>query len=139
MISTGYFRTSEGAAPDPDFPPRLVAGAEGSFVPLAEGVRFRPVFGRGMLLNYVYFEPHSQAPLHSHAEEQLGTVLEGELEFELAGERRVMRPGDTWVVPPHVPHAARTGDSGCVAIDVFSPPRSGVRELLERAQRDVGV
>lgn len=135
MTSGDYFRTSEGATPDPAFPPRLVGGEGLPSVPLAEGVRFRPVFGDRMLLNYVTFEPFSEAPLHSHSEEQVGTVLEGELEFELAGERRTMRPGDTWVVPPHVPHAARTGESGCLAIDVFSPPRAGVRELLERAER----
>lgn len=128
-----YFRADGGAAPDPDVPPRLVGADETPLVEVSPGLYFKPVFGQGLLLNEVHFAPHTEAPLHSHPEEQMGTVLEGELEFEMGGETRTMRRGDVWVVPPNVPHAARTGSTPCVALDVFSPPRGGLRELVERA------
>ncbi len=69
--------------------------------------------------------------MHQHPEEQIGTMLEGEYEFEMNGEKRMIRPGDVYVVPPNVPHAARTFDKGCVAVDIFSPPRSGFRAMLD--------
>ena len=71
--------------------------------------------------------------MHQHPEEQIGTMLEGEYEFEMNGEKRMIRPGDVYVVPPNVPHAARTYDKGCVAVDIFSPPRTGFREMLDQA------
>ena len=133
-LSTGYFSAgSEKGEPDPSFPPVFTGAAEVPFVNLGAGIRFKPIFGRNILFNYVYFEPHSEAPMHQHPEEQIGTMLEGEYEFEMNGEKRMIRPGDVYVVPPNVPHAARTYDKGCVAVDIFSPPRTGFREMLDQA------
>jgi quercetin dioxygenase-like cupin family protein len=41
-----------------------------------------------------------------------------------------MRPGDVAVIPPWVPHGARTLESSCFEVDMFTPPR---RTLLEHA------
>jgi quercetin dioxygenase-like cupin family protein len=97
------------------------------FVP---GLEFRPVLGERTMANFVFFEPHTEAPVHTHEEEQIVIVLDGEFEFELDGEVRTMRPGDVAVVPPWVPHGARTQDSRCTEVDVFNPPR---KTLLEHA------
>lgn len=133
--TAGYFQSEPTAAePDPSFPPVFATVEEIPFVTLSAGVRARPIIGRSLHINYVYFEPNAVAPLHQHSEEQAGTVLEGEMEFELNGERRILRPGDVYVAPPHVLHGARTYENGCVALDVFSPPRRGIRDLLEQAQ-----
>lgn len=120
--------------PDPSFPPAFTSVDEVPFVPLGPGIRFKPVFGKNLLLNHVYMEPHTLAPMHRHPEEQIGLMLEGEFELEMNGEKRIIRRGDIYVVPPHVPHAARSLDQGCVVVDVFSPPRSGFREMLERVK-----
>jgi quercetin dioxygenase-like cupin family protein len=100
-----------------------------SFLP---GLDFRPVLGEDTMVNFVRFAPHTEAPRHAHAEEQIVIVLEGEFDFELAGEVRTMRPGDVAVVPSWVPHGARTGDTACYEADVFNPPRE---TLLEHARR----
>ncbi len=129
----GYFAAGgEAGEPDPSFPHVFTGTAEIPFADLGEGLRFKPVFGRGLLLNHVYFAPHAVAPTHRHPEEQMGAVLEGELEFEIAGEKRIVRAGDIWVIPPHVPHSARALEHGCVALDIFAPPRSGFRAALEQ-------
>jgi quercetin dioxygenase-like cupin family protein len=99
------------------------------FVP---GLGFRPVLGERTMVNFVSFEPHTEAPMHVHGEEQIVLVLEGEFEFELDGDVRTMRAGDVAVVPSWVPHGARTHDSSCREIDVFNPPR---RSLLEHARK----
>ena len=127
-----YFKLDDAATePDPEFPPIFTSVDEIPYVNLGKGIRFKPIFGRNVLFNYVFFEPHTEAPMHQHAEEQIGTVLEGEYEFEMNGEKRMIRPGNVYVVPPNVPHAARTFEKGCFAIDIFSPPRSGFREMLD--------
>jgi quercetin dioxygenase-like cupin family protein len=122
----------EGAETDPSFPPIFTTRDDIPYVNLGKGIRFKPIFGRNLLFNYVFFEPHTEAPMHAHPEEQIGTMLEGEYEFEMNGEKRMIRPGDVYVVPPNVPHAARTYEKGCIAVDIFSPPRSGFQAMLDR-------
>jgi len=102
------------------------------FVP---GLEFRPVLGVNTMTNFVRFEPHTEAPVHVHEEEQIVIVLEGEFQFDLDGDVRTMRPGDVAVVPPWVPHGARTLDTGCYEVDVFNPPR---RTLLDHAAAQAG-
>ena len=63
-------------------------------------------------------------PEHSHPNEQLGFILQGKLRFTIGGETRELGPGDTYCIPADVPHQASTGPEGCVAVDIFSPPRA---------------
>jgi quercetin dioxygenase-like cupin family protein len=115
--------TSTGVFVDP----ATIASVE--FVP---GLRFQPTLGQNTLANLVTFEAHTEAPMHAHVEEQVVIVLDGEFEFTLDGETRTMRRGDIAVIPPWVPHGAVTGESTCVEVDVFSPPRT---TLLAHAER----
>ena len=97
---------------------------------MVPGLTFQPVLGDALMVNFVTFEPHTEAPLHWHDEEQITYVMDGEFEFTVAGETRIMRRGDAVAIPPNVPHGARTLDSSCVEIDVFHPPRRGVLEAM---------
>ena len=92
-------------------------------IELIPGLRFRPVAGERLLVNFASYEPGTTVPEHAHEEEQMTFVLEGEFEFTIAGETRTLTPGTVAHVPSFVPHAARTGETGCVQVDVFSPPR----------------
>jgi quercetin dioxygenase-like cupin family protein len=93
---------------------------------LAPGVWARPLFGDGAMLNLVELEPGAGVPVHSHSHEQLGHVLEGELELTIAGEQHVLAPGDAFQIPSGVEHAARS-ERGCVVMDVFQPVREEYR------------
>ena len=97
---------------------------------LVPGLRFQPVLGDNVMVNFVYFEPHTEAPLHWHDEEQVSFVIDGEFEFEVAGEKRILRRGQAVVIPPNVPHAARTSDTPCLEVDVFHPPRRGLLDAM---------
>lgn len=97
---------------------------------MVPGLSFQPVVGERLMVNFVTFEPRTEAPVHWHDEEQISFVLDGEFEFEVAGEKRILRRGDAVVIPPNVPHGARTHDSSCVEIDVFHPPRRGVLDAM---------
>jgi len=46
--------------------------------------------------------------------------------------RRVV-PGDVVVFPSDVPHSGRTLEKACRLIDIFSPPREGLREVIAGA------
>jgi quercetin dioxygenase-like cupin family protein len=129
---TPYFGPAYDYEIDPEFRPSyLNLERDVASLPVEPGVVVRPVLGRRMNMSFIYFAPHSVAPVHQHREEQIGTVLDGSLEFELAGETRLLRRGDVYVIPPDVPHGAVTGEERCVTLDVFSPPREGLRELVE--------
>src|SRR5919106_4309222 len=111
---------------------------EGSFlkwdeqkpIEVVPGLTFQPVLGDQLMANFVYFEPNTEAPLHWHIEEQISFVVDGEFEFEVAGEKRLLRRGEAGVIPPNVPHAARTFDTACLEVDVFYPPRQGLLDAM---------
>jgi quercetin dioxygenase-like cupin family protein len=119
---------------EPAHPGRYVNVDSINPVEFVPGLGFRPVLGDGAMVNFVSFEPGSEAPKHVHEEEQIVIVLDGEFEFSIDGDIRTMRPGDVAVIPPWVPHGARTLDSRCTEVDVFTPPR---RSLLEHAAAQV--
>ena len=103
-------------------------------IEMVPGLFFQPVVGDRVMANFVRFEPHTEAPMHWHEEEQISFVVDGELEFEVAGETRVLTRGQAVVIPPNVPHGARTHDGPCLEVDVFHPPRRGVLEAMGLAE-----
>lgn len=131
-MSSAHFSTEAGGTPTAQG--RYVEVAEVEPVEFVPGLEFRPVLGENTLTNFVRFEPHTEAPVHVHEEEQIVIVLEGEFEFSIDGDVRTMRPGDVAVIPPWVPHGARTLDTRCTEVDVFTPPR---RSLLQHAAAQV--
>ena len=79
-----------------------------------------------MMLIDVILEKDAVVPLHSHPHEQIGYLVSGRFLFELGDEQRELGPGDSWLVPPNVPHQV-TALEPSLAIDVFSPPREEYR------------
>ncbi|GAC1341262.1 MAG: hypothetical protein NVSMB29_11480 [Candidatus Dormibacteria bacterium] len=126
--SPKHFSTEAGGAPTA--PGRYVDVEAIRPVEFVPGLAFRPVLGERTMVNFVSFEPHTEAPVHVHEEEQIVLVIKGEMEFNVDGDVRVMHTGDVAVIPSWVPHGARTLDASCEEIDVFNPPR---RSLLDHA------
>lgn len=131
--SDSYFQKVERVLTDLPWDPAFESVERVVPLVVGEGVELRPVFGHGVMMSFVYMQPNSVAAVHAHPEEQMGTIIEGEYEFELNGVRRLCRRGDVYIVPPGVPHGARTFARPCIALDVFAPPRGGFRELWEAA------
>jgi quercetin dioxygenase-like cupin family protein len=104
-----------------------------SAVEFVPGLVFRPVVGNKLMANFVRFNPNTVAPVHTHEEEQITVMIEGEFEFDLGGDVRIMRPGMAAVVPPGLPHGARTRDTSCFEIDIFHPPRQALLELMRKS------
>jgi quercetin dioxygenase-like cupin family protein len=100
---------------------------------LAPGVSMRPLFGEGTMLNLLEFEAGAEVQSHSHPHEQLGHVLEGELELSIGGEVHILSPGDAYRIPGGTEHGARS-ERGCLVMDVFHPVREDYR--ARAADRD---
>ncbi|MBQ3192807.1 MAG: cupin domain-containing protein [Oscillospiraceae bacterium] len=62
------------------------------------------------------------APLHSHVHTQIAYVVEGIFDFEIAGEVRRVKKGDSMMLASNVPHGCKCLEAGIV-LDVFTPMR----------------
>jgi quercetin dioxygenase-like cupin family protein len=127
-MSNAHFSNEPGGTPTAKG--RFVNTKDIDPVEFVDGLEFRPVLTERSLVNFVHFDHNTEAPRHSHEEEQTVIVLEGEFEFDIDGDVRTLRPGDVAVVPAWVPHGAWTKDNTCLEVDVFTPPR---KSLLEHA------
>ncbi len=61
-------------------------------------------------------------PEHRHPHEQVATVLEGSLRFRIGDETRVVRSGESVVVPSDSEHEVEALEDSIV-LDLFAPPR----------------
>jgi quercetin dioxygenase-like cupin family protein len=126
--STRYFATNQGS--QTEGAGNWITWKDIEQIEMVPGLNFQPVLGDRLMVNFVSFEPQTEAPIHWHEEEQITFVIDGEFEFEVAGEKRILRRGDSVVIPPNVPHGARTYDSTCLEVDAFHPPRRGLLEAM---------
>ncbi len=68
--------------------------------------------------------PKTVVESHKHDMEQIGVVTKGSLVMIIAGEQRILTPGDSYRVPPGATHGARVFEEAAQVIDVWSPPRT---------------
>ncbi len=90
---------------------------------LFPGITVRTFWGDQMLCAIVDLDANVSLPLHSHPHEQAGVVLQGELELTVAGETRLLAPGDAYLIPGNVEHSAGAGSMPTRVMDIFSPVR----------------
>jgi quercetin dioxygenase-like cupin family protein len=65
-----------------------------------------------------------EVPLHQHPHEQIGVVLQGSVEVVIGDKKRVIGPGEGYLVPSNMKHGGHViGEESCVLLDVFSPIR----------------
>lgn len=96
-----------------------------------KGVHLRVLPGDKLMFGVVRFEPHSIVPTHQHPHEQIGIVLEGELELWINEDRRTLREGDVYLIPSNVPHGAETKNTICLVLDAFHPLRDEYVKLFQ--------
>lgn len=89
---------------------------------IVPGYRARFVHSDHMTLAYWDVDPGAALPEHSHPHEQVANVLEGKFELTVAGESRVLEPGQVAVIPSGVPHGGKAL-TPCRLLDVFHPTR----------------
>ena len=70
----------------------------------------------------VEFDKGGVGNLHQHFHSQITHVEKGVFEVEIGDEKKVLKAGDAFYIPPNVMHGAVCLEAG-VLIDVFSPVR----------------
>ena len=95
------------------------------------GVYLRILAGDALMFSIVRFDPNATVPTHQHPHEQMGFVLDGEMDLWVADERRHLARGDMYTIPSDVPHGAATQDATCVVVDVFHPLRDEYVKLFQ--------
>ncbi len=80
-------------------------------------------YGDGIMLVQFTFDAGMASWSHSHAHEQVGYVVSGEIDFVMEGKPTTrLRAGGSYYVPPHVKHNIVTF-APTVLIDAFAPMR----------------
>jgi quercetin dioxygenase-like cupin family protein len=100
-----------------------------------EGVTGRALHGERLTLALVELDANALVPEHSHDNEQAGILVEGSFEMRVGAETRVLARGDTWRIPPDVPHEVTVGPEGAVVVEVWVPTREDWKSIERQAPR----
>ena len=75
-----------------------------------------------LMMVRVCFDKGAIGYVHTHPHRQASFIEKGSFEVEIAGEKKVLKAGDGYFIPPNIPHGAQALEDG-VLIDVFTPCR----------------
>ncbi len=75
-----------------------------------------------LMLVKVKFETGRIGILHKHPHSQITYVESGLFEIEINGDKKILKKGDVYYIPPHTLHGAVCIEAG-ILIDTFSPLR----------------
>ncbi len=89
-----------------------------------EGVT-RKILGTGgtMMMVEVTFKKGSVGTVHTHPHEQVSYISKGSFEFNLDGDKQVIKTGDSVYIPPNIPHGVTALEEDSIIVDVFTPQR----------------
>ncbi|GGW82775.1 cupin domain-containing protein [Alteromonas halophila] len=80
----------------------------------------------------VWFAEGAEGYVHKHRHTQVTYVEQGEFHFRIGDETKVLKAGDSCLIPPHVEHGA-VCPTGGILIDTFSPAREDFIESDDNA------
>jgi quercetin dioxygenase-like cupin family protein len=80
------------------------------------------ISGDKAMVAQVFLAKGAIVPEHFHESEQITYILEGALEFEIAGKKILVAKGQVLRIPSNVPHKAVALEE-TLDLDIFSPIR----------------
>ena len=102
-------------------------------IELAKGVTAQVFHTPNLSIAHVILLADAVVPQHTHHQEQVVNVIDGELELTVDGKPTVLTRGKALVLPPMVPHSARAITQVYV-IDVFHPAREDFKAMADGTQ-----
>ncbi|MBD3305277.1 cupin domain-containing protein [candidate division KSB3 bacterium] len=92
--------------------------------PLINGITLKAIYGENLSASFLELPSFSRVPPHHHSNEQIGIVLQGEIEYTIGGETQVCHEGMAFVIPPNVCHSlVVVSERPAKLVDVFTPIR----------------
>lgn len=92
------------------------------------GIRGPMFHSEQLTFGHFTIEKGAVLPEHSHPHEQWTNLIQGELEFDINGEKEILTPGKTAFIPSGLLHSAKA-ITECKVIDCFLPVREDFVEL----------
>lgn len=86
------------------------------------GFQGRFIHSETMTFAYWEIRRGSTVPEHSHMHEQVVNMLEGEFEFTIGGDCKILSKGMVAIIPSNVRHTGKA-ITDCKILDVFHPVR----------------
>ena len=106
----------------------FISGAEAEIEDVGGGLKRQMLgYNHELMMVKVWFAKGAEGYVHKHRHSQVTYVEEGEFHFNIGGEIKVMKPGDSCLIPPNVEHGA-VCPTGGILIDTFSPSREDFLE-----------
>lgn len=90
---------------------------------LLHGIKLKVVSGDKTMITIFEFEANAVIPSHKHPHEQITYIIEGELEFTVEDETRILRKGDGVVISSNHEHSAKVLKAPAKAVDAWYPQR----------------
>jgi len=88
-----------------------------------DGVRRKVLsYDEGMMLVLVEFKKGSVGVIHKHPHKQFSYIIKGSFEVNIAGEKRVQKVGDGYLMLPNVEHGVTALEESSL-LDIFVPWR----------------
>ena len=102
---------------------------------MRKGVERRMGYTCNLMMTVIdfYDGPKEQPdPLHSHSQEQVTYIADGEVLFIIGDDKTILKPGDMFLVPSGVPHSIQLLTEHVRLVDCFTP----IREDFIEAKND---
>lgn len=92
--------------------------------PVGEGVERKVLgFDSELMMTHVAFRKGAIGPIHRHPHRQVSYVASGSFEVCIAEEKRMLKKGDCYFIPPDVDHGVVALEDSSL-VDVFAPTRA---------------
>jgi quercetin dioxygenase-like cupin family protein len=103
---------------------------------LINGITLKAIYSEKSSVSFLDLPAFSRIPTHHHSNEQIGVILEGEMEYTIGKETRVCGKGTAFVIPPNTPHSlVVVSNKPAKLIDVFTPRRE-ITEPLKYVEEE---
>jgi quercetin dioxygenase-like cupin family protein len=92
-------------------------------VPFVPGATRRAAIAGKAMATFFTFAPGTVVPEHSHPHDQMSVVIRGRAEFNVAGEVKVLGPGEGARMPSGIKHSVIVLEDEAEIWDIWAPPR----------------
>ncbi len=79
-------------------------------------------YNKDMMMCEIKFMEGAVGAMHAHPHLQTTYVVSGSFEFTIGEDIKIVKAGDSLLMPPNIPHGTVALEAG-VLVDVFSPMR----------------
>ena len=101
----------------------IVEGRSAASVACEEGVHRKVLaWNDDLMMCEISFQAGAVGNIHAHLHTQVSYVGRGSLRFQVGSESRVVRQGDSVLIPPNTLHGVEALEEAML-VDVFTPAR----------------